>query len=100
MRFLTLTIILHASLALSQDKLPIPDTDAKREASAEIKEIYGEDFSKATTPAKKIKLAKKLYQEGIATKSNPTSRYELFRITKNIAVSAGDADTARFRQVL
>lgn len=94
MRFLTLAIILQASFALSQDKLPIPDTASKKKASVEIKELFGGEFSKAKTPTKKVKLAKKLLQEGVATKGNPTSRYVLFRIAKDIAAGAGDADTA------
>jgi len=94
MRFLTLAIILQASFVFSQDKLPIPDTVSKKKASAEIKELFGGEFSKAKTPTKKVKLAKKLLQEGVATKGNPTSRYVLFRIAKDIAAGAGDADTA------
>ena len=89
------SVVLAITLpALAQTKLPIPDTAARKTAAAEIKEIYGEEFSKAKTPSKKIELAKKLLQEGIATKSNPTSRYVLFRIAKDIVAGAGDSDTA------
>jgi hypothetical protein len=86
-------VILQTSL-LAQDKFTVPNVDARKKASSEVKEIYGKEFSEANISSKKIKLAKKLLQEGIATKNNPNSRYVIFRISKDIAASAGDADTA------
>lgn len=94
---ITLVVILQSLSALAQApiaKLPVPDSVSKKKASVEIKEIYGGEFSKASTTSKKIALAKRLLQEGVATKNNPVSRYVLFRISKVIATGAGDANTA------
>ena len=94
---IALIITLQSLSAFAQApsaKLPIPDAASKKKASANIKELFGDQFKKALLASKKIALAKELLQEGVASKDNPASRYVLLRIAKDIAAGAGDADTA------
>ncbi len=75
-------------------KLPIPDSAARKKSAAVIKDLYGEKFKQAKTAEAKIATAKSLFKLGVDSSSNPTSRYVMFRISKDIAAGAGDADIA------
>lgn len=75
-------------------KLPIPDVAAQNEAVALIAKLYRADYEAAKTPKERSALAKKLLDVGLATKDDPTARYVLFRLGKDIAADAGDAETS------
>jgi hypothetical protein len=98
MKRILLAIILLTSMpALAQEPAPkaaIPDDAAQKAALTVIADVYKPDYEKAKTPAQKIELAKKLLGEGVATKDDPTSRFVLFRIARDIAAQQGDFVTA------
>jgi hypothetical protein len=72
----------------------IPDDAAQKAALAVVADVYKPDYEKARTPAQKSELAKKLLGEGSATKDDPTSRFVLFRVARDIASQQGDLVTA------
>jgi hypothetical protein len=78
----------------ADDRLPIPDEAAQKASLELITEGYKSDYDQAKTPQQKITLAKKLLQDGIATKNDPAGRYVLLRVARDIAAQGGDVDTA------
>lgn len=75
-------------------KLPAPSDAAQKAAVAVIAEVYKPDYEKAKTPAEKIGLAKKLLNEGDATKDDLNVRFVLFRVARDIAAQQGDLATS------
>lgn len=78
----------------NSDKLPVPDDEAQKEAVSLIANLYKAEYDAAKTPEQKSALAKKMLQVGKDSKDDPTGRYVLFRLARDIAADAGDADTA------
>jgi hypothetical protein len=81
-------------MALSQAKEPIPDEAAQKVASELIAEVYKSDLDAAKTVEQKVELASKILRDGIATTDDPTARYVMLRIARDIAVEQGDLVTA------
>ncbi len=90
-------VILATTLLFAQTpskKAPAPDTNAQAEATKLIKEVYGDKWSSAKTPAEKRALAKKLLQKAKDTDNDQAGRFVLFRLSRDIATQAGDVTTA------
>jgi hypothetical protein len=90
-------IVLLAATALAEEpdaKTVAPDDAAQKAALALIADVYRLDYEKAKTAAQKIELAKKLLQEGEATKDDLVGRFVLFRVARDIAAQQGNLETA------
>src|SRR5207244_1724388 len=83
------TIALGVSL-YADEKSPLPDAAAQAEASKLIAELFKPDYEKAKTPEQKVALAKKMLQEGVATKGDAAGRYALVRTARDIAAQQGE----------
>ncbi len=93
----SIIVLVLASVGFSEEpdkRLPVPDAAAQTAAAKRIKEAHGADYENAKTRADKIELAKKLISEGNDAKGDPAEAYSLFRIARDIAALAGDADLA------
>ena len=96
-RFVVVIALATACSALGQDaakKSPVPAEAAQAEATKLIKEVYGDEYSKAKTPTEKQALAKKLLAKGNESKDDPVSQFVLLRLARDIATQATDGQTA------
>ncbi|RPH45291.1 MAG: hypothetical protein EHM91_07705 [Planctomycetota bacterium] len=91
MRALALAFLL-ASTAF-QDKPAEPDANAQKETLKQIKELFKEEYAKKS-PGDQTALAQKLLQKGIETNDDLPSKFVLLKEAREVAVAAGDADTA------
>ncbi|MCE9547028.1 MAG: hypothetical protein K8T25_16255 [Planctomycetia bacterium] len=96
--FVVSVVLLFASASsvLSQDatkKNPVPDEAAQAEATKNIKEVFGDEYSKAKTAADKSTLAKKLLQMANESKDDRASKYVLLKLARDIAAQASDGQT-------
>jgi hypothetical protein len=95
---LCLLIIGGAALCFAQPtpskRLPIPDQEEQAKAKELLRDIYKDDFAKATKPAQKLVLASRLLVDAIATKDAPAERYVLLKITSDLAAATGSADVS------
>ncbi len=80
--------------AWAQDKKPVPDAAAQAKAQELIRDVYGKQLEVSKTSAEKTGLAKKLLDQAAKSKGDPASHFVLLRIAKEVAVLAGDAETA------
>ena len=75
-------------------KAHVPDEKAQAAAMKLVKEVYGDEYSKAKTEADKQALAKKLLRSADDTKDDPAGKFVLLRLARDIAVQAADGETA------
>lgn len=78
----------------AQEKLPVPSEQQQQEAVQLISNLYKAEYDAARTPIQRSAFAKKLLAVGINSKNDPNSGYTLFRLAKDIGISAGDFETA------
>lgn len=74
-------------------KAVVPDENAQAEKVALINEIYQHDYESAETREQKLRFARKLYHVGLETKNDPTGRFVLLRIARDIAIEQRDPNT-------
>lgn len=72
---------------------PVPDDAAQTTAREMMRSVFSDDFAR-TSPADLRKLAEKLLQTGLDTRSDPAARYVLFAEARDSAVRCGDAELA------
>jgi hypothetical protein len=93
MRYASL-ILLLTTLPVSAQTVPpkaaIPADDAQKATVSVIAAVYKPDYEKAKTTPQKIELAKKLLNEGTATRDDVVGRFVLWRIARDIAAQQGD----------
>lgn len=70
-----------------------PAAEQKTEALKLVKDLFKDEYVKVD-PAGQLALAKKLLEQGAATKDDAAARYVLFEEAWNLAISARDMDTA------
>jgi hypothetical protein len=75
-------------------RVPVPDAEEQRKTLVEIKKVFKDEFAKATTIEGRKALAKKLGEEALTTKNDPTTRYVLATQSLENAVKLGDAKLA------
>ena len=81
--------------AVGPTSLPaIPDATVLKEAQGLINEVYKDDIAKAKKPEEKVALARKLLQAASEAKMDLNGKYVLLVAAKDMAVRAGDVDTA------
>ena len=59
-----------------------------------IREVYKEEYGQAITAEKRTELAKKLLKKAEDTKDDPTNKFVLLRVVRDMAAQAGDVNTA------
>ncbi len=77
----------------SAPKTAVPDAAALKNAQELVSELYARDIAKANKPDEKLALSKKILQVAIETKNDAAGRYALLSMARDLAASAGDADT-------
>lgn len=82
----------------TEPKAPVPSEAARNQAAAELRKDYGEESAQADSPEKKAALAAKLLAKAEQTTDNLTSRFALCEAARELAIKAGQADTA-FRAI-
>ncbi len=99
MRFVLLLALTMSVLSVlsysshAQERHPIPSAAAQQQALELIKEVYGDEWEKTKTSAQKTALATKLLQKANES-ADPTNRYVLLKIARDVAAQAGDAELA------
>lgn len=81
-----------------EPKVPVPSEAARKQAAAELRKDYGEESAQADSPEKKAALAAKLLAKAEQTTDNLASRFALCEAARELAIKAGQADTA-FRAI-
>jgi len=91
-----LVVFLFCGTAWAQtdDRLPVPEGAKVKEALGLVREVFAEEYAAAKTSEQKAALAKKILQEGATGQHDPTSRYALLRVARDLAAIAGDCETA------
>jgi len=85
----------HVIRAAEGDALAsVPDDAAQAQAVALIREVYEQDYETAKTSADRTALAKKMIDQARQTVDDPVARFVLLRVGRDMAVQAGDAETA------
>ncbi len=81
-------------VALGQARAPVPDDAALSKAQGLLREVYGKRYDEAETPDEKTALAKTMLAQAAKTKGDPAGHFVLLRVAKDVAVAAGDVETA------
>lgn len=79
--------------ARPERRAPVPSSAASRQALADVKEIFRDDYAKATNPQARIALARTLLSQADKT-SAPIERWVLLSEAMRLASDAGDVDTS------
>ncbi|NQT17945.1 MAG: hypothetical protein HQ582_34655, partial [Planctomycetes bacterium] len=91
---LIVVFVLSSAVSFGQDRFPVPHADAQAEAIKLVRELYEREYEDAKTPAEQTALANKLFRQAAASKNDPTACFVILRVAKDMAVQAGDAETA------
>lgn len=75
-------------------RLPVPHADARRDAEQRIREIFQSDFADVATPQKKLALAVKLGNQANDAAGDPTDRFVLMELAREMSAAAGELTTA------
>ncbi len=75
-------------------KAPVPTKSVQDAARKEVDEVYGEPISKAKIPAQQSQIADEMRRDALATDDKPAAQFVLLRTAIDLAVQAGDPDTA------
>jgi hypothetical protein len=79
-----------AAVAAEDKKLPVPDAADQEAVEKRIRHIFQQEFSGSRTAAGKVKLAEKLFEQGVATTDDPTARFVLWRLAAETAAEGGE----------
>ena len=77
----------------ADERLPIPDEAAQKEAAALVQELFGQEVEAAKTPDQKSALVKSLLQEASQPDASPAGRYALLQVALDNAPDASIAVT-------
>lgn len=83
----------NAKQRSSDTRAAVPSEEARREAIARVREIYGSDLTAANTPPRKSDLAVELSRQADET-ANPVDKWVLLTESLRLATDAGDVATA------
>lgn len=87
----------HAVAIAAQDlssKAPVPDAAARENALKIFRELYAGEYDRAKTATDKAALGAKILEQATQAKDDPASHYVLLQAAKDLAIQAGDVDTA------
>lgn len=74
--------------------LPVPSEADQQKSRKLVEEVYQKELGKAKTAAERSALAKRLIQDAERTKNDPSGRFVLLVMARDVAGGAGDAETA------
>jgi hypothetical protein len=74
-------------------KAPVPSAEARRQSMDRVKEVFREDFAKATTLPKKRELARALFEQAAGSEV-VADRWVMLAEAMRLATESTDADTA------
>jgi hypothetical protein len=74
-------------------RLPVPSAAASRQALADVKDIFKDDYAKAVNPQARLALARMLLSQAEKT-SAPIERWVLLSEAMRLASDAGDVDAS------
>ncbi|MEO2036503.1 MAG: prenyltransferase/squalene oxidase repeat-containing protein [Planctomycetaceae bacterium] len=95
MRWVLPLLVVFPIVAFAQQaKSPVPGAAELKEAKELIRDVYKDDFAKATSPKGKVELANKLLNEAIQTNDDPTGRFVLLNEARQVAAEAVDPSLA------
>lgn len=86
--------LIGAGVTWAQEKTPVPDDAAQAKARELVREVYGKEYEAAKTPSERLALARRLLDAAAGVKGDPANHFVLLRTAKDVAVLAGDAETA------
>ncbi|MBT6495084.1 MAG: hypothetical protein HOL01_11090, partial [Planctomycetaceae bacterium] len=72
------------------DRLAIPEIAAQQAAEKLIRDLFKEDYASLKRVTEKLKLAKKLLEQGQESDDDLVARYVLLQEAKRLAIDAGD----------
>jgi hypothetical protein len=72
----------------------VPGTAAKSKALEQVKQVFGLDLATTKTPQQKRPLGVTILKAGTDTANDPALKYSLLETAKDLAVAAGDDETA------
>lgn len=75
-------------------RLPIPAASAQADAGRLMRDVLHDDFIQATTPDRKIGLARKLMETAAETKDDAAQSFVLYKTAGDLAISGGDLEEA------
>jgi hypothetical protein len=75
-------------------KVAPPAAADEAAAAKTVRDVYGEEYAKARDADSKAKFASRLQQEARATHDDPTARYVMMKVARDISVQLGDVETA------
>ena len=87
-------LVAGTAAALAQQKAPVPDDAAQAKARELIRQIYGPQHDEAKNSVEKTALAKKMLKQAADDKGDPANHFVLLQVARDMAVQAGDANTA------
>ena len=99
-RLLLQSLVLTCGLATTSDisaqekRTPVPNEVTQQEALTTARAIFKSEYARAETAAQKSALAKKILEHADGAKENAASHFVLLRLARDIAIQAGDANTA------
>ncbi len=79
-------------IASQVKRSPVPDDDSQKAALIVVRDVFKADIEQATMPDEKRAFAQRLIQAGLETEDDPTTKYVLLRVGRDLAVAAGDAE--------
>ncbi|MEE2707364.1 MAG: WD40 repeat domain-containing protein [Planctomycetota bacterium] len=79
------------SVSPADDRLPVPDEAAQKEAAALVQEIYGDQIKAATKPDGKLKLTRRLIEQSQKSGDDPAARHALLKAALDVAADAAAA---------
>jgi hypothetical protein len=83
-----------ADSASRPKKVPVPADAAQKRALEQIKEVFADEYGRATTATQKQALALALFNQAAQTEKDAAARFVLLGQSQELALAAGDADTA------
>jgi hypothetical protein len=71
-------------------RLPVPADGEVKQASARLREVFGEQFTKAKEPGEKVQLIEALFRSAEESSSRPVDQYALLREAQQKATTLRD----------
>jgi hypothetical protein len=94
---LLLIASLHGALTIgaeNDNRTPVPDAASVEASEKLVRDVFGEKHRAARSTADKVALAKKILAAATESTNAPAEQFVLFRVARDIATSAADAETA------
>lgn len=91
------TMLLARAETLGQEtttRVPVPSSSDQENAMAMARAVFRSEYTNADTSSAKAALAKKILEQADTAKGNAATHFVLLRLARDVAVQAGDLETA------